>query len=93
MELSLETLSLKQLQEKCKALELKHYGTKATMIQRIKDYEAKLKEIEIDRAMELEAALTALIYQQNKSSTSFLEQVLSQQEKFLVFYAYINKRR
>ena len=92
MELSLETLSLKQLQEKCKALELKHYGTKATMIQRIKDYEAKLKEIEIDRAMELEAALTALIYQQNKSSTSFLEQVLSQQEKFLVFYAYINKR-
>ena len=59
MELSLETLSLKQLQEKCKSLELKQYGSKATMIQRIKDHEAKVKEVEIDRAMELEAALTA----------------------------------
>ena len=68
MELSLETLSLKQLQEKCKALELKHYGTKATMIQRIKDYEAKLKEIEIDRAMELEAALTATNDESNLST-------------------------
>ena len=29
------------------------------MIQRIKDHEAKVKEVEIDRAMELEAALTA----------------------------------
>ena len=68
MELSLETLSLKQLQEKCKSLELKHYGTKATMIQRIKDYEAKLKEIEIDRAMELEAALTATNDESNLSN-------------------------
>jgi hypothetical protein len=68
MELSLETLSLKQLQEKCKALELKHYGTKATMIQRIKDYEVKLKEIEIDRAMELEAALTATNDESNLST-------------------------
>ena len=59
MEQSLETLSLKQLQEKCKSLELKQYGSKATMIQRIKDHESKVKEVEIDRAMELEAALTA----------------------------------
>ena len=29
------------------------------MIQRIKEHEAKVKEVEIDRAMELEAALTA----------------------------------
>ena len=55
MELSLETLSLKQLQGKWS-------------IQRIKDYEAKLKEIEIDRAMELEAALTATNDESNLSN-------------------------
>ena len=49
MEQSLETLSLKQLQEKCKSLELKQYGSKATMIQRIKEHEAKVKEVEISK--------------------------------------------
>ncbi len=43
MEQSLETLSLKQLQEKCKSLELQQYGSKATLIQRIKDHESKVK--------------------------------------------------
>ena len=68
MELSLETLNLKQLQEKCKSLELKQYGSKATMIKRIKDHEAKLNELEIDRAKELEAALTATNDESNLSN-------------------------
>ena len=72
MELSLETLNLKQLQEKCKSLELKQYGSKATMIKRIKDHEAKLNELEIDRAKELEAALTATNDESNLSNLHFL---------------------
>jgi hypothetical protein len=55
MELSLETLSLKQLQEKCKSLELKQYGSKATMIQRIKDHEAKGRKPKAKKALERNA--------------------------------------
>ena len=54
----MESLTLKQLQEKCASLNLKQYGTKATMIKRINEHEAKLREKEIDLASQLETALT-----------------------------------
>ncbi len=40
----MESLTLKQLHEKCASLNLKQYGTKATMIKRINEHEAKLRE-------------------------------------------------
>ena len=54
----MESLTLKKLQEKCASLNLKQYGTKATMIKRINEHEAKLREKEIDLASQLETALT-----------------------------------
>ena len=63
----MENFSLKQLQAKCTELGLKAYGTKATMIERIK---TELNKRDVEEAMTIENALQG---KENESNMSPLK--------------------
>ena len=70
----MENFSLKQLQAKCTELGLKAYGTKATMIERIK---TELNKRDVEEAMTIENALQG---KENESNMSPLKLNVSNTE-------------